>query len=323
MPSVADSRQGLRLAGRAIARLFLLGIVLPMLAFVAVGSIAPEFYLERYEYDAQKGYVPVPLPPEGGSHAGVIQLAGFYTRFLVGVVAGTPGRSRDAADRPVTSLLFKRALPSLTILVIAMGLCLLSTGLGAVAVLRASGRKTRWRAWLERAGGPLASIFEGLPLPFVGMMAFVLVVRLVPRDGALESDTAMLLWAGVCLALGDAVLSAMVRAGRQETRRALGRPYVLAARLRGETPLAALTPNLLPVLAAHGRGAMLLFIGGLVVVEPALGINGLGETFKDIVTDRAGTDVLLFAAVLLMFAIPVALLDLTAVLTHGAGTEGS
>ena len=43
----------------------------------------------------------------------------------------------------------------------------------------------------------------------------------------------------------------------------------------------------------------------------------------DIVTDRAGTDVLLFAGVLTLFAIPVAAADLLASAARAGGTGGS
>ncbi len=306
----------------AVARLALLLLVLPMTAFVVVGSVAPEFHLARYEYDPGAGFVPVPRSAAEMERPGAGELARFFTRFVGGLITGAPGRSREAADRPLTELLADRAAPSLAILAVALTLSLSSTVAGALLALRGTRRGGRWRRLAEVLTAPGATILEGLPLPFVGMMAFVAVVRAVPRGGWLESDGALLLWAGLALALGDAVTTGMVRAARGETRRALDRPYVLAARLRGESALATLAPNLIPVLGARARGAMLLFLGGLVVVEPALGINGLGETFKDIVTDRAGTDVLLFAGVLVMLAIPVALADIASHLWRAAGTEG-
>ena len=183
--------------------------------------------------------------------------------------------------------------------------------------------RPRERRWSRPPLAVLGCLVEGAPLPFVAMIAFVIVVRLAPRGSIWESDGAMILWAGLALALGDAVLSGVMRDTRDETRRTAGRPFVLAARLRGEGLLAALLPNLLPVVGARFRGAALLFLGGLVVVEPALGINGLGETFTDIVTDRAGTDALLFAGVLTLFAVPVALADLLATVAQAGSTEGT
>jgi len=315
-------RAGLRTTLLALLRFAVLLFVLPLAAFVVVGSVAPEFHLDRYTYEQGEGYVPQVRPPDADDRAGVGQLAGFFTRASLGLVGGAPGRSREAADRSLGTLLAGRAGPSLGILAVATGVSLLGLAAGVSAGAWRARRGWRTPRWLRALGAPGATALEGLPLPFVAMIAFVLVVRLVPRDGVLESDAAMVIWAGLALAAGDAVLHGVIRGAGLETRRGLSRPYVLAARLRGERPLAALWPNLLPVLGAHLRAAVLLFLGGLVIVEPALGINGLGETFKDIVTDRAGTDVLLFAGVLWLFAVPVATVDLVATVGRGAGLWG-
>lgn len=297
----------------------LLLVVLPLTSFVAVGALAPEFHLDRYEYVRGEGYVPAPPTTSDPADPDVFDLAGFYLRFAGGLLAGQPGRSRDAADRPLTRLLAERCLPSLGILGVALALTALG---GCVGVLAGLWRRRSPR-WSRPPGALLACLVEGAPLPFVAMISFVAVVRLAPRGSWPESEAAMVLWAGLALALGDAVLSGVLRDLRDETRRASRRPFVLAARLRGERPLAALLPNLLPVIGARFRGAALLFLGGLVVVEPALGVNGLGETFTDIVTDRAGTDALLFAGVLTLFAVPVAAADLLATVARAGSTEGS
>ncbi len=304
---------------RAGARAILLLVVLPLVSFVAVGALAPEFHLDRYEYEQGEGFVPAPPAAGEPTDPGISDLAGFYLRFAGGLVAGRPGRSRDAADRPLTTLLVQRCTPSLGILVVALGL----TALGACAGVLAGLWRRRSPRWSRPPAALLACLVEGFPLPFVAMIAFVAVVRLAPRGSAWESEAALIVWAGLALALGDAVITGVLRDVRDETRRASRRPFVLAARLRGESTLAALLPNLLPVVGARFRGAALLFLGGLVVVEPALGINGLGETFTDIVTDRAGTDVLLFAGVLTLFAIPVAAADLLASAARAGGTGGS
>jgi len=300
----------------AAARAALLLLVAPLLAFVVIGSVAPEFHVDRYEFQAGEGYVPVKVAPTVEARSGPLRLAGFYLRFLGGVVSGAPGRSREAADRPLTTLLLGRCLPSLGALAVALTV---ATGAAIGGALAGMARRRPLLWPLARA----ADIVEGLPLPFVAMVGFVAVVRMAPRGSPLESDAAMVLWAGLALALGDAVAVGLLRDARDEAFRGTTRPYVLAARLRGETTAQALIPNLMPLLGARIRGALLLFLGGLVVVEPAMGINGLGETFKDIVTDRAGTDALLFAGVLLLFAVPVAGADLVATLVAAGSTEGA
>lgn len=304
------------------ARFVMFAFVLPLVAFVAVGSFAPGFHLDRYGYEAGTGYVPRASSRGEVSPPTVSALGSFYVRFAAGAAVGRSGRSREAADRPVSQLLLERARPSLVIVAVALAL---TAGLTALAVplglraSRAGGSVARWRRRLTR---PLTAVLDGIPLPVAGMLAFVLVVRLAPRDSWLESPAAMVVWAGLALALGDAVAFGAARAARDEARRTALRPFLLAARLRGDTPLAAAWPVLLPLLGARLRGATLLFLGGLLVVEPALGINGLGETFRDIAVDRAGTDALLLAGVLQLFALPVALIDGISVLVGGGRRGG-
>lgn len=298
---------------RAVARAAALLLLSPLVVFVVIGSVAPEFSVDRYAYVVDEGYVPVPAAPMSQVRSDPLSLTTFYLRFLGGVVSGAPGRCREAADRPLTQLLLRRSLPSLGALAVAMVVAIGAATAGALLGM-SRGRSLPWPV------ARVADLVEGLPLPFVAMVTFVAVVRLTTRGSPLESDAAMILWAGLALALGDAIAVGLLRDARDEAARGMARPHVLAARLRGETARQALVPNLLPVLAARIRGALLLFLGGLVVVEPALGINGLGETFKDIVTDRAGTDALLFAGVLLLFAIPVAGADLIATLA-ASGSE--
>jgi ABC-type dipeptide/oligopeptide/nickel transport system permease component len=306
----AGGRSWLLAGIRAVARSLVLAILFPCAAFVVIGSAAPEFQLDRYRLDEAEGYVPRTLAPGGGRDPSVAALTGFYLQFFSCGCRGHFGRSRDAADRPLSALLAQRALPSAGVLAVALAVTIVATWAG----FRLSGRVRRsgWRRALHSLPVALGWMTEGLPLPFTGMVAFVLVVRLAPRDGILESAGAMVIWAGLALALGDAVSAGVVRAVRAEAGRVRRRPHVLAARLRGETEGAALWPVLLPVAAARLRSATLLFLGGLVVVEPALGINGIGETLRDLVVDRAGIDALLLAGVLQLFAIPVALLDLAA-----------
>ena len=300
----------------AVARAAGLLLLAPLAAFVLIGSVAPEFRVDRYAYVAREGYVPVTADAVAESGNDPLALGAFYMRFLGGFVSGASGRCREAADRPLTSLLLSRSLPSLGALAVAMAVAIGSAVAGTLLGMT----RRRSLPWpLERA----TDLVEGLPLPFVAMVTFVAIVRLAPRGSPLESDAAMVLWAGVALALGDAIAVGLLREARDEASRGMTRPYVLAARLRGETARQALVPNLMPILGARVRGAMLLFLGGLVVVEPAMGVNGLGETFKDIVTDRAGTDALLFAGVLLLFAIPVAAADLVATLTAAGDPEGT
>ena len=290
-------------------RFALFAFVLPLVAFVAVGSFAPGFHLDRYAYEPGTGYVPQSPPDDENSSPSVVELSGFYLRFASGAAVGRSGRSREAADRSMARLLLQRALPSAGVVAVALALTAVLTALALPLGLRESAPRGALARVRRRLGAAVATVFDGLPLPVAGMLTFVLVVRLAPRDSWLESPAALVLWAGIALAAGDAVAFGAARAVREEARRTALRPFLLAARLRGETPLAAAWPVLLPLVGARLRGAILLFLGGLLVVEPALGINGLGETFRDIAVDRAGTDALLLAGVLQLFALPVALVD--------------
>ena len=55
---------------------------------------------------------------------------------------------------------------------------------------------------------------------------------------------------------------------------------------------------------------LLALLGGLLVVEGIFGVNGLGETLRDLVVDRQGPDPLLLCGVLLVFSLAVTLVEL-------------
>ena len=305
------------LVPRAMGRFALLALVLPCAAFVVIGSFAPGFQLDRYVHEPGAGFVPRAVSERGLDAPGIGELAVFYARFAAGTAGGNFGRSREAADRPLGRWLAQRTWTSARVVAVALAAALALLAAGTALGLRPTGKDTVARRVVRAVFAPLAIMAEGLPLPFVGMVAFVLVVRLVPRDGALESPAAMMLWGGLALALGDAVAAGALRSARGDARRVLRRPFLLAAHLRGERTADAALPVLLPLLGARLRATLLLFLGGLVVVEPALGINGLGETLRDVIVDRAGTDALMLAGVLHLFALPVAAIDLASTVAGG------
>ena len=57
------------------------------------------------------------------------------------------------------------------------------------------------------------------------------------------------------------------------------------------------------------RKSTLALLGGLLVVEGVFGVNGLGETLRDLVVDRRGLDPLLLCAVLICFSLFVLLIE--------------
>lgn len=85
---------------------------------------------------------------------------------------------------------------------------------------------------------------------------------------------------GVLLFADAALGEAMHGADRLMTSER-SRRYVGMARLRGESTLANMLPNVLPAWVAQLHGRILHLVSGAVVVEVLLGIPGLGELLFD------------------------------------------
>ena len=250
--------------------------------FALVGVFRSGVCLESYRWEQGAGYVPAPVRCGPDASASFGEGVTFFARATLGALAGRGGRSREDASRPLVGLLTERAGRSLVVLAVA----LLAAGLLA---RRGNGRLLPW----------------GIPLPVAAFVVFAAVLRLAPAGSALDYDRAALLWAGLALACADGVARALVEGTRALTAETSARPWAEHIALWGAPTAPLVEAVTLAPRAAMARGAILGLLGGLVVVETVFGVNGLGETLKDLIVDRAGLDPLLLAGLLGTFGVAI------------------
>ncbi len=241
--------------------------------------------LRAYTWEPGVGYRPAPDRCE--EPPGLIDGAAFFATAAAGALVGRSGRSREDAAVSLASLLWTRGRRSLAVLGIAVLL------LGALS------------ATAHRVPLP-----GGLPLPIAGFAVFAAVLRLTPPGSPLDYDRAGVLWAGLTLALADGVGRLLFDGLRAARERERARPWAEHQELWGVDPAPAVAEVTAAERAAQIRGALVALLGGLIVVEAIFGVNGLGETLKDLVVDRQGVDPLLLAGVLGCFAFAVLVIDL-------------
>ena len=286
-------------------RILLLGILVPGLLFCAVSGSRGGLCLDAYEWSSEVGYRPVPVSCEPETRTNVFAAAGFYGRATGGFLLGSSGRSREDAATPMARLLLVRLGRSAAIVGVAVTFLGLLATLMQLPLVRTGGRK-RGRVtppWVPPLPG-------GLPLPIAGYLLFVIIVRTLPPGHPLDYDRAGILWAGIALALADGVGRALFDGTGAALQRELSRPYADNLQLLGHDPRPAVCEVSAPVRAAQLRGALLALLGGLLVVEGFFGINGIGETLRDIVVDRQGLDPLLLTGTLLVFSACVVVVEL-------------
>lgn len=292
---------------RRVALGLLAVLLLPGLLFAAIASSRSNVCLESYRWEAGEGFAPVPASCGAGEAPSLVSASAFYARGVIGLLSGQPGASRENASVQLDRLLLRRAGRSLAIVAVVALLIVVT------ALLRRALSTLLARVGLRLSGGSGASatlVPAGLPVPIAGFVVFALVMRLVPPGSALDFDRAGILWAGVALYLGDGVLFALNRGMKMSLQRELQRRYAETLDLWGQSAREAAAEVSAADRAAQIRGALLATFGGLIVVESIFGVNGLGETLKDLVVDRQGLDPLLLCGVLLLFTLGVVAVQL-------------
>lgn len=264
----------------------------------------------------------------------VAKAGAFYLRSLYGSLTLRSGRSREDAATPLVKLLGGRGLRSMGVMGVALAvlsLVYLLQGLAArlarrwnqlnLHVRSRGGKPSLAGRFVENAASWLARLMPpgGLPLPIAGLVVFIAVSRLVPGPelGALHwldptghsNDWAKILWAGLALSLADGAASILMRGWRHVTSVEMHRSYADSLRMWGCDPAPAVAQVSRAVRAAQLRGGLLALLGGLLVVEGVFGVDGLGETLKDLIVDRQGLDALLLANVLAVFALIVLVIE--------------
>ena len=180
--------------------------------------------------------------------------------FWIGVARGDLGTSYRGL--PIASMVLQGAARSLPVL--AGALCV-SLGTGLILALglpRGAGRLPR----VLRSVLHAASL---IPVFLLGYLA--LVVFAVPPDGAARALAAVLI-----LALGDGTLTDVVLGLDAEVEALRERDFVHSARLRGLPLALRLVPHIALPLARLAASKMAFLLGGILVLEMVLGIQGLG-----------------------------------------------
>lgn len=163
---------------------------------------------------------------------------------------------------PVVELVARGAARTLPIIAAALAL---SLGSGLVLALLFGDRTRR----LGRAVRALVHAGSLVPVFLLGYLA--LVVLAVPPEGP------ALTLAAICiLALGDGMLTDVVLALGAEMDVLLGRDFVHSVRLRGGAVWLRLLPHVALPLAQLAAAKMAFLVGGVLILEKVLGIQGLG-----------------------------------------------
>jgi hypothetical protein len=299
--------------GGRVLRGLLLAIAIPGLLFAILCSVRGGVCLDAYAWEAGTGFRPARERCAPGEQAGAAAGIRFYARFVAGIGSGRSGLSREDTTRSLAALLGQRTGRSAAIVGVAIGAlalhALAGVGLGWLRRRRArSGRPDE--ADPDERRPRFLSPPAGLPLPIAGFVLFAAVVRILPPGHPLDFDRAGILWAGLALAWADGV-AALLFVGLGRTAAAeRWRPWADTTRLLGGDPEPAIADVTARARAAQVRGALLALLGGLLVVEGVFGVNGLGETLRDLVVDRQGLDPLLLCGVLLVFTLGVAVVEL-------------
>ena len=185
---------------------------------------------------------------------------GWVADFWRGVFTGDLGRSYRGY--PVSQMVWRGAGRSLPL--IGAGLALsLSAGLGLAL---AAGPRLRGAGRLVRIGVHALSL---CPVFLLGYLALVLFA--VPPEGAGQVVAAVAI-----LALGDGMLSDVILGLDAELARLRRRDFVQSARLRGTPLWRHYVPHLALPVAQIAASRMAWLIGGVLVLEMVLGIQGIG-----------------------------------------------
>jgi len=202
----------------------------------------------------------VPGASERAAEAGAHSLLGWVVSFWKGVLVGDLGRSYRGV--PVFEMVGRGALRSLPLIGAAL---MLSLGSGILLVIVLGDRLGAMGRVLRMAAHALSLC----PVFLLGYLALVLFA--VPPEGAGQNLAAIAI-----LAIGDGMLSDVLLGLDAEFKRLRQRDFVQSARLRGSPVWPHFVPHLALPLAQIAASRTAWLIGGVLVLEMVLGIQGLG-----------------------------------------------
>ncbi len=198
--------------------------------------------------------------PGAAERAGEDSFLAWLTGFWKGVFTGDLGRSYRGV--PVYEMVWRGALRSIPLILAALAL---SLGAGTLLVLALGQR-------IGRMGRLLRGVLHGLSLCPVFLLGYLaLVLFAVPPEGPRQALAAV-----VILALGDGMLSDVLLGIESEHRRLMRQDFVQSARLRGTAVWRHVLPHMALPVAQIAATRIAWLIGGVLVLEMVLGIQGIG-----------------------------------------------
>lgn len=202
-----------------------------------------------------------------------------YTGFLWNAARGDLGHSLTfRPGAPVLDLVLPAAGSSLSLLLPAVVLAL-GTGLGLAWFT--AGRRSVVRKVVQAASVPPVFLLAFGAVEVLNRTTFDLMERgLVERPGwfALPDTDSLLkgVLAVLVMALGSGSLHEVLAACEDEIVRVRNAPFVDAAIARGAPLWRHVLPNLVAPLTSVASSRTAFFVGGLIIVEKVLHINGAG-----------------------------------------------
>lgn len=194
----------------------------------------------------------------------------FYVDWLTHAVHGEFGNSWRVQQGLSVGVLLKESAPMTSALAGLAALWILGG-----AALAAAGR-------LPRRLDPVLTALGLVPSVILALVAAAYVeLTYGPMSWVGWPGTLRLLLGAAVLGVADGTLSAAVVGTRATFETERRRRYVTVARLRGESVLSNMLPNVAVALVGQLRARLLQILSGTVVVEVVLGIPGLGELLFD------------------------------------------
>ena len=240
-----------------------------------------------------------------------------FGTWLWGILHGDLGTS-IFTNLPVASLIAQRIEPTLSLMVLTLGL--------SVAVAVPIGVVAAWKAgsWVDRSIMAFAVFAFSLPVFVVGyVLAYVFALQFewLPVQG--YTPLAQGLWPWLqnlilpAIALGSVYIALIARITRASMLEVLQQDYIRTARAKGLDQRSILFVHALknaavPIVTVIGIGVALL-IGGAVVTESVFAIPGLGRLTIDAILRR---DYPVIQGIVLLFSFLYVLVNLLVDVTY-------
>ena len=285
--------------GQAGIALFLL-LLRPLLTFVA--TLAGASFVASALLYFSPGNAADVVASDPATYAGLVEKWGLddslfsqYTTFVANALQGDFGSSLVTnPGEPVFEVIQSRA--PRTILLVA-GAIFLSFGLSLSLAFWTAGKKTNlntWRTWPVGMTRRFVQVISILPLFLAAYICMYSIDAAIYNQSVAQgltppswfplllntSGTKTALAIGV-LAISSCSLTEIHTSCENELSRIRESDFVDAARARGDRAWAHILAVLIPTLTTLISSRVSFFLGGTVIVEEVLHINGVGRLFWD------------------------------------------